>query len=92
MKDINDTDNDSNSKQEFQDQRNTISTTTDISPDQQAGLLSRISGGVYNKAASVAGGVGWVAGTALSTTFSAVTTVGGIAISPFRKSPKCKSD
>lgn len=89
MKDTNEPDNDLNSKQEFQEQH---TTSTDLSPEEQAGLLSRISGGVYNKAATVVGGVGWVAGTALSTTFSAVTTVGGIAISPFRKSPKFKSD
>ena len=60
--------------------------------EDQAGLLSKISGGVYNKAASVVGGVGWVAGTALSTTFTAVSVVGGVALTPFRKSPKDKSD
>ena len=60
--------------------------------EDQAGLLSKISGGVYNKAASVVGGVGWVAGTALSTTFTAVSAVGGVALTPFRKSPKDKSD
>ena len=85
----NEADNDPNSKQELKEQ---YSTSTNLSVEEQAGLLSRISGGVYNKAATVVGGVGWVAGTALSTTFGAVTTVGGMAISPFRKTPKCKSD
>ncbi|KXJ17594.1 hypothetical protein AC249_AIPGENE24430 [Exaiptasia diaphana] len=58
----------------------------------QAGLLWRLSGGAYNKAATVVGGVGWVAGSAISTTCSVVTTVGGYAITPFRKEPKHKSD
>ncbi|EDO43140.1 predicted protein [Nematostella vectensis] len=58
----------------------------------QPGLLWRLSGGVYNKAANVVGGVGSVAGSAISTTCSAVTTVGGYAITPFRKTPKDKSD
>lgn len=62
------------------------------SPEQQPGFLWKISGGVYNKAATVVGGVGWVAGTALSTTYSAVTAVGGVALTPFRKSEKDKSD
>lgn len=60
--------------------------------DPQPGLLSKISGGVYNKAATVVGGVGWVAGTALSTTYSAVSAVGGVALTPFKKSQKDKSD
>lgn len=38
------------------------------------------------------GGVGWVAGTALSTTYSAVSAVGGVALTPFKKSAKDKSD
>lgn len=58
----------------------------------QAGLLWRLSGGAYSKAASVVGGVGWVAGSAISTTCSVVTSVGGYAITPFRKAPKHKSD
>ena len=58
----------------------------------QAGLLWRLSGGAYSKAATVVGGVGWVAGSAISTTCSVVTTVGGYAITPFRKAPKDKSD
>lgn len=62
------------------------------SPEQQPGFLSKISGGVYSKAATVVGGVGWVAGTALSTTYTAVSAVGGVALTPFRKSPKDKSD
>ncbi|XP_015776368.1 PREDICTED: transmembrane protein 263-like isoform X2 [Acropora digitifera] len=62
-------------------------------PDEdKQGLLSKISGGVYNKAASVVGGVGWVAGTAFSTTYTAVSAVSGVALIPFRKSPKDKSD
>lgn len=61
-------------------------------PEEQPGLLSRISGGVYNKAATVVGGVGWVAGTALSTTYTAVSAVGGVALTPFRKSAKDKAD
>lgn len=62
-------------------------------PDEdKKGLLSKISGGVYNKAASVVGGVGWVAGTAFSTTYTAVSAVSGVALIPFRKSPKDKSD
>lgn len=60
--------------------------------EPQSSLLWRISGGVYNKAATVAGGVGWIAGSAISTTCSAVTTVGGYAITPFKKEPKHKSD
>ncbi|CAH3106825.1 unnamed protein product [Pocillopora meandrina] len=62
------------------------------SPEQQPGFLWKVSGGVYNKAATVVGGVGWVAGTALSTTFSAVSAVGGVALTPFKKSAKDKSD
>lgn len=62
------------------------------SPEQQPGFLWKVSGGVYNKAATVVGGVGWVAGTALSTTYSAVSAVGGVALTPFKKSPKDKSD
>lgn len=61
-------------------------------PEQQPGFLSKISGGVYSKAATVVGGVGWVAGTALSTTYTAVSAVGGVALIPFRKSQKDKSD
>lgn len=60
--------------------------------EPQAGLFSRLSGGVYSKAATVVGGVGWVAGTALSTTYTAVSAVGGVALTPFRKSQKDKSD
>lgn len=60
--------------------------------EQQPGFLSKISGGVYSKAATVVGGVGWVAGTALSTTYTAVSAVGGVALNPFRKSQKDKSD
>lgn len=59
-------------------------------PEPQPGFLSKISGGVYSKAATVVGGVGWVAGTALSTTYTAVSA--GVALIPFRKSPKDKSD
>lgn len=60
--------------------------------EQQPGFLWKISGGVYSKAATVVGGVGWVAGTALSTTYTAVSAVGGVALNPFRKSQKDKSD
>lgn len=60
--------------------------------EPQPGLLWKISGGVYSKAATVAGGVGWFAGTALSTTYTAVSAVGGVALTPFRKSQKDKSD
>lgn len=61
-------------------------------PQSTPGLLSRISGGVYDKTATVVGGVGWIAGTALSTSYSAVTSIGGLALRPFRKSPKDKAD
>lgn len=60
--------------------------------EPQPGLLSKISGGVYSKAATVVGGVGWFAGTALSTTYTAVSAVGGVALTPFKKSQKDKSD
>lgn len=63
-----------------------------VPAEQQPGFLSKISGGVYSKAATVVGGVGWVAGTALSTTYTAVSAVGGVALNPFRKSQKDKSD
>ena len=66
--------------------------TPQVPAEQQAGFLSKISGGVYSKAATVVGGVGWVAGTALSTTYTAVSAVGGVALNPFRKSQKDKSD
>lgn len=60
--------------------------------EPQPGLLSKISGGVYSKAATVVGGVGWFAGTALSTTYTAVSAVSGVALTPFKKSQKDKSD
>lgn len=66
--------------------------TPQVPAEQQLGFLSKISGGVYSKAATVVGGVGWVAGTALSTTYTAVSAVGGVALNPFRKSQKDKSD
>lgn len=66
--------------------------TVKPSDEEQQGLLSKVSGGIYNKAASVVGGVGWVAGTAFSKTYTAVSAVSGVAFIPFRKSPKDKSD
>ena len=66
---------------------------TENTPSEvQQGLLSKISGEVYSKAATVVGGFGWVAGTAVSTTYTAVSAVSGAALIPFRKSPKDKSD
>jgi len=60
--------------------------------EPQPGLLWRLSGGAYNKAATVVGGVGWIAGSAISTTCSVVSSVGGYAVTPFKKAPKHKSD
>ncbi|XP_031572920.1 uncharacterized protein LOC116306923 [Actinia tenebrosa] len=78
-------------KMESEEEKNANENEAKIE-EPQGNLLWRISGGVYNKAATVAGGVGWIAGSAISTTCSAVSTVGGYAITPFRKEPKHKSD
>eukprot|EP00112_Aurelia_sp_Birch-Aquarium-sp1_P010119 Seg2177.1 transcript_id=Seg2177.1/GoldUCD/mRNA.D3Y31 product="hypothetical protein" protein_id=Seg2177.1/GoldUCD/D3Y31 len=41
------------------------------------GMLSRLAGGVYNKTATVVGGVTWVAGSAVSTTYGVMKGAGG---------------
>ena len=63
-------------------------------PDQApppSGLMSRLAGGVYSKTATVVGGVTWVAGTAVSTTYGVMKGAGGY-VNIWKKKEKDKSD
>eukprot|EP00795_Rhopilema_esculentum_P011648 gene11648-21893_t len=55
------------------------------------GMLSRLAGGVYTKTATVVGGVTWVAGTAVTSTYGVMKGAGSY-VNIWKKKEKTKSD
>eukprot|EP00794_Sanderia_malayensis_P018246 gene18246-20066_t len=62
-----------------------------LSTQPQAGMISRLAGGVYSKTATVVGGVGWAAGSAVSSTYGIIKGAGGY-VNIWKKKEKCKSE
>ena len=54
-------------------------------------MLSRLAGGVYTKTATVVGGVTWVAGTAVTSTYGVMKGAGSY-VNIWKKKEKTKSD
>lgn len=68
-----------------------ISEADQAPPAPPSGMISRLAGGVYSKTATVVGGVTWVAGSAVTSTYGVIKGAGGY-VNIWKKKEKCKSE